>query len=210
MDGVLNFLKPPGMTSNAAVVLLRKLTGIQKIGHAGTLDPGACGVLPICVGKATRISDYMMRAKKEYIAEVVFGKRTDTGDSYGTVIQTSGQAPPEEEDVIRTLQKLSGCLTQQTPAYSAVRAGGKKRYELARRGEAVPPHTRQIEIYESEYLGVQPPALFAFAYCAAKARTSARSAKTSDAVWGNARIFRSLQGRSAPGWISRTPLPRTK
>jgi tRNA pseudouridine55 synthase len=87
MDGVINFLKPPGMTSNTAVVLIRKHFGVKKVGHAGTLDPGACGVLPICVGKATRISAYMMDAQKEYVAEVTFGKRTDTGDSYGSVIK---------------------------------------------------------------------------------------------------------------------------
>jgi tRNA pseudouridine55 synthase len=157
MDGVINFLKPPGMSSNAAVVLLRKLLNIQKIGHTGTLDPGACGVLPICVGKATRISAYMMDGKKEYVAEIAFGKSTDTGDSYGAVTEASPAEPPSDVAVINALQGFLGRITQQTPAYSAAKVEGKKRYELARRGETPPPQYRNVEIYEIEYLGRTGP-----------------------------------------------------
>ena len=96
MNGIINFLKPPGMSSNGAVVFLRGLLGC-KTGHAGTLDPGACGVLPICAGKATKISSYMMGHEKEYIAELTFGKKTDTGDSYGEVIQTCGVIPKQRQ-----------------------------------------------------------------------------------------------------------------
>ena len=157
MNGIINFLKPPGMTSNAAVVLLRKQCGIQKVGHTGTLDPGACGVLPICVGKATRISAYMMNAQKEYVAEVTFGKRTDTGDSYGEVIETSSGQPPSKEDVIRALQGFLGRIEQDTPAYSAVKVDGKKRYELARKGAELPQQRRQVEIYNIAYLDQTAP-----------------------------------------------------
>jgi tRNA pseudouridine55 synthase len=157
MDGVINFLKPPGMTSNTAVVLIRKHFGVKKVGHAGTLDPGACGVLPICVGKATRISAYMMDAQKEYVAEVTFGKRTDTGDSYGNVIETSSIQPPSQQDVIRALQGFTGRIKQQTPAYSAAKVEGKKRYELARKGAELPQQLREVEVYEIEYLGQTGP-----------------------------------------------------
>jgi len=153
MDGVINFLKAPGMTSNAAVMMLRKQLGVKKIGHTGTLDPGACGVLPICVGKATRISAYMMDAKKEYIAEVTFGKRTDTGDSYGNVIETSSLPAPAEKEVFQVIRKFTGRIEQETPAYSAVKVNGKKRYELARKGAELPQQHREVEIYEIEYLG---------------------------------------------------------
>lgn len=153
MDGVINFLKPPGMSSNAAVILMRKLTGIKKIGHAGTLDPGACGVLPLCLGKATHISAYMMDAKKEYVAEVVFGKQTDTGDSYGTVTEVSAGKLPSEEDIKRVLKSFEGRIRQQTPAYSAVKIEGKRSYKLARQGAAVDMPYREVEIYEMEYLG---------------------------------------------------------
>ncbi len=157
MDGVVNFLKPPGMSSNAAVVFLRKLLNVQKIGHAGTLDPGACGVLPICIGKATRISAYMMDHQKEYVAEVTFGQCTSTGDSYGSVTQTSHAPLPSDDDVKRAMQSFTGCITQQTPAYSATKVDGRKRYDLARRGETVPEHYREVVIYELEYLGRTGP-----------------------------------------------------
>jgi tRNA pseudouridine55 synthase len=152
MNGVINFLKPPGMSSNGAVVFLRGLLGVKKTGHAGTLDPGACGVLPICVGKATRISSYMMGGSKEYIAEVTFAKSTDTGDSYGSVTSVSDVSLPSEEAVKSALEVFSGLITQQTPAYSAVKHEGQKLYELARRGIEVDPKHREIMIYEAEYL----------------------------------------------------------
>ncbi|MBT3318690.1 MAG: tRNA pseudouridine(55) synthase TruB [Clostridia bacterium] len=148
MNGIINFLKPPGMSSNGAVVFLRGLLGC-KTGHAGTLDPGACGVLPICVGKATRISSYMMGHEKEYIAELTFGIKTDTGDSYGEVTETCDIIPKQIESV---LSEFIGNVTQQTPAYSAVKHNGRKLYELARKGIEVAPKLRQVEILDIEYL----------------------------------------------------------
>lgn len=152
MNGIINFLKPPGMSSNGAVVFLRGLTRVKKTGHAGTLDPGASGVLPICIGKATRISSYMMGGSKEYIAEVTFGKRTDTGDSYGCVIERSDAPLPDEKSVKGALQGFVGHTTQQTPAYSAVKHEGAKLYQLARRGIEVAPKFRDIVIHEAEYV----------------------------------------------------------
>lgn len=151
MNGVINFLKPPGMSSNGAVVYLRGITG-AKTGHAGTLDPGACGVLPLCVGRATKISSYLMGGKKEYIAEISFGKSTDTGDSYGSIIKTTDKAPPDGEEVRRALSSFRGSMVQRTPAYSAVKHQGRKLYSLARQGEEVPELLRDIEIYETQYL----------------------------------------------------------
>ncbi len=152
MNGVINFLKPPGMSSGGAVVFLRHLLN-AKTGHAGTLDPGACGVLPICVGKATRISAYLMGSKKEYIAEITFGASTDTGDSYGKIITKSNEQPPQPTQVEEALKRFSGSVTQLTPAYSAAKQNGVKRYQLARRGVALEPKPREIEIFETEYLG---------------------------------------------------------
>ncbi len=152
MNGVINFLKPPGMSSNGAVVFMRGLTGIKKTGHAGTLDPGACGVLPVCVGKATRLSSYMMGGRKEYVAEVTFGKSTDTGDSYGKVTSVSEQPVPGGTAVETALKKFVGGYTQRTPAYSAVKHQGMKLYELARRGIEIEPKGREIMIYEADYL----------------------------------------------------------
>lgn len=152
MNGVINFLKPPGMSSNGAVVFLRGLSGVRKTGHAGTLDPGACGVLPICVGKATRISSYMMGGSKEYIAEVTFGTCTDTGDSYGKVTAHSDASVPDEGTVRAVLENFMGTITQKTPAYSAVKHEGAKLYQLARRGIEVAPKMREIVVHDAQYL----------------------------------------------------------
>ncbi len=157
MNGVINFLKPPGMSSNGAVVFLRGVLGVKKTGHTGTLDPGACGVLPICVGKATRISSYMMGGKKEYIAEVTFGKSTDTGDSYGKVTRVDHASLPSDDDVKKTLAQFLGHITQQTPAYSAVKHEGVQLYKLARRGIEIQPKNRAIVIYDAEYLSQTRP-----------------------------------------------------
>jgi tRNA pseudouridine55 synthase len=151
MNGVINFLKPPGMSSNGAVVFLRGILN-EKTGHAGTLDPGACGVLPICVGKGTKISSIMMGGKKEYIAEISFGKSTDTGDSCGNITGKSDRPFPEPEEIGNTLKKFLGRSKQQTPAYSAVKHKGRKLYSLAREGKDIPVKFRDIDIDEAEYL----------------------------------------------------------
>ena len=153
MNGVINFLKPPGMSSNGAVVFLRGLLGKKKTGHAGTLDPGACGVLPICVGKATKISSYLMGGEKEYIAEIAFGKSTDTGDSYGTVTGVSDKTFPGEQELKKVLTDFYGTISQQTPGYSAAKHNGRKLYQIARAGKDVPVKTRDVVIREIEHIG---------------------------------------------------------
>ena len=154
MNGIINFLKPPGMSSNGAVVFLKHELR-EKTGHAGTLDPGACGVLPILVGKATRISAHMMVGKKEYIAGITFGASTDTGDSYGAITARSDKQPPEPEQIKDVLSQFTGVVTQLTPAYSAAKQDGVKRYQLARRGAVLEEKPREIEIFETEYLGAE-------------------------------------------------------
>ena len=89
MNGVINFLKPTGMSSNTAVLAVRRILGVKKAGHTGTLDPGAAGVLAVCVGKTTKLSDFLMCSPKEYVAEIAFGQKTDTQDSYGRVTEIS-------------------------------------------------------------------------------------------------------------------------
>lgn len=162
MNGVINFLKPPGMSSSGAVVVLRGMLGGAKTGHAGTLDPGACGVLPICVGRATKISSYIMGGAKEYIAEITFGKCTDTGDSYGRVTGVSDKSAPSPEAVKEALLRFTGDIVQQTPAYSAVKLGGRTSYSLARRGMDVPTRFRDIVIHETEYLCRTRPDAYLF------------------------------------------------
>jgi tRNA pseudouridine55 synthase len=136
LDGVLNLLKPPGMTSSNAVVDVRRLLCQKSVGHAGTLDPGAAGVLPICVGKATRLFNYLMEKEKEYRAEITFGIATDTLDSYGIITEKT-ETNVTNEQLLSVLPQFLGEQEQLPPMYSAIKQKGKKLYELARKGETV-------------------------------------------------------------------------
>ncbi len=149
MNGIINFYKPKGMTSHGAVSFFRKLLNIKRIGHTGTLDPNAEGVLPICIGKATRVSEYLLSADKEYLGELTLGKATDTQDGDGETIKESFKKVSEEE--IRTIfNNYKGDILQVPPMYSALKQNGKKLYELAREGKTVERAARPITIYELE------------------------------------------------------------
>jgi len=152
MNGIINVLKPPGMSSSGVVSYIRKLTGEKRIGHAGTLDPGAAGVLPVCIGRSTRLSDLLMTNRKEYIAEIFFGKTTDTLDSYGAVTDTA-DCFVTEADIAQVLEQFRGEIMQQPPAYSALKINGTPSYKLARRGETVTKPPRRVTVYELEYIG---------------------------------------------------------
>ncbi len=137
MHGVINLLKPPGMTSHDAVAVVRRATGIKRVGHTGTLDPAAAGVLPICVGQATRLVEYLQAGTKEYVAELTFGYETDMLDATGTVTGTGDASAVTLETLRHALDGFRGTIQQTPPLYSAIKQGGKKLYELARAGVAV-------------------------------------------------------------------------
>ena len=155
VSGFLNIDKPKGITSHDVVAKGRRLAknsiGKTKVGHAGTLDPMATGVLVICVGQATRLSEYAMQSRKRYRARVHLGVTTDTFDAEGEVI---AEQPPEaalsvtSEDIEAELQHFRGDIEQIPPMYSAIKQGGKKLYELARAGKTVERKARQITIYD--------------------------------------------------------------
>lgn len=145
MDGIINVLKPPGMTSADVVYCLRRLLQTKKIGHTGTLDPGVAGVLPICVGKATRLAEYLTEQGKEYRAEITFGIATDTQDAYGTVIHEC-QPLIKAEDVRSILPEFTGEVWQIPPMFSAVRKEGKRLYEYARSGVEIERTARAVRI----------------------------------------------------------------
>ena len=151
MDGIINFFKPRGMTSHDAVYFFRKLFNIKKVGHTGTLDPNATGVLPICIGKATRISEYLLGMDKEYIGELTLGASTDTQDSDGIVINSS-EKEVSKENIINIFNKYQGNIIQIPPMYSALKHKGEKLYELARRGVTVNRPGRQVTINEIKIL----------------------------------------------------------
>ncbi len=146
MNGFINFLKPPGMTSSDAVVALRKLLPRKTpVGHGGTLDPEAAGVLPLCVGKATRLFDYIIDKDKTYIGEICFGARTDTDDATGRVLERSGRIPDESE-LAGALTRFIGDIMQVPPGYSAIKREGEPMYKKARRGEDTGLEARKVRI----------------------------------------------------------------
>ncbi|MCH3951419.1 MAG: tRNA pseudouridine(55) synthase TruB [Acidaminococcus sp.] len=148
MDGIFNVLKPPGMTSHDVVGAMRKILNMKKIGHGGTLDPMAAGVLPVFTGTAARFLEYAAHDRKTYRAELTFGMKTDTGDLEGKVLEKSPvrQVPVEELD--RVLASFLGEGTQIPPMYSAISVGGQKLYKLARKGIEVERSPRPIIIYK--------------------------------------------------------------
>ena len=138
-------MKPTGMSSAAVVAVLRRLTGIKRIGHAGTLDPEAAGVLPVMTGKATRLFDYLADKEKEYIAVCAFGTATDTQDATGTVTET-GSNYPDRDTLLQAASALTGDIVQTPSMYSAIKVGGKPLYLRARRGETVDVPRRVVRI----------------------------------------------------------------
>ncbi len=152
MDGFINFLKPPGMTSSDCVLFVRRLLPKKTpVGHGGTLDPDAAGVLPICVGRATRLFDYIIDKQKTYIGELSLGEATDTCDSSGKVIEKS-RVSVAAADVRAALGEFTGDIMQAPPAYSAIKRGGTPLYALARRGETVETELRRVRVYGLEYM----------------------------------------------------------
>lgn len=155
MDGILNVLKPPGMTSHDVVGFARRLFKVKRIGHTGTLDPGVAGVLILCVGKATRLVEYILETGKAYRSELTLGITTDTQDSFGTVIHKKEKFFLDYSLIEKTLKEFEGKIRQIPPMYSAVRHQGKKLYELARAGEEVERQEREVEIKSLRLLGYQ-------------------------------------------------------
>lgn len=151
MNGILVIDKEQGWTAQDVVSKLRGITGERRIGHTGTLDPMATGVLPIVIGKATRVSDFLMADDKEYLCEITFGQATDTEDIWGNVIATTDQIPTEES-FRRALLSFEGPGLQIPPMYSAIKMGGKKLYELARAGKTVERPQREVVFHELELI----------------------------------------------------------
>ena len=152
MDGIININKEPGYTSHDVVAKLRGILGIRKIGHTGTLDPDAAGVLPICVGRATRVCDVLTDRDKTYEAKVVLGITTDTLDTSGEIREIKA-VDVDRDGLFAVLSLFKGEITQIPPMYSAVKVNGKKLYEYAREGKEVERKKRQVTIYETELLG---------------------------------------------------------
>ena len=151
MNGIINLKKEAGMTSHDAVFKLRKILGTKKIGHGGTLDPDVVGVLPIAVGKATRMVEFMQDEGKVYEGEITLGYSTTTEDASGEVVaETPVLSLLDETIVDEAIASLTGPITQIPPMYSAVKVNGRKLYEYARAGQEVERPERQVTIYQFE------------------------------------------------------------
>lgn len=161
LDGVFSFLKPPGITSHDAVAIVRRLLGEKKVGHSGTLDPLAMGVLPMFVGRATRLIEYTESHEKTYIAEGRFGYFTDTEDSTGQPLSTetslANGVAPTWEALQAACATMVGMQQQQPSMYSAIKVNGQRAYELARQGKEVVLPSREITIMEVTLLAYAYP-----------------------------------------------------
>jgi tRNA pseudouridine55 synthase len=164
MNGILNILKPPGMTSFDIVGYLRGLLHMKRIGHAGTLDPGAVGVLPVCTGSATKAIEFMMEKDKKYRAELTLGVSTDTQDASGQVLKTR-EVTVTHPQVREAIKAFTGRIRQVPPMYSAIKMEGVKLYELARKGVTVEREAREIEIYSLELLSMEKNRILMDVHC---------------------------------------------
>lgn len=167
MNGIINVLKPPNMTSQQVVSYVKRITKEKKVGHTGTLDPGACGVLPVCIGKATKIVDYIMNDKKNYICELTLGNETDTCDKYGKKLfdKDLNYQDIDFETFKKVVSNFKGEIKQVPPIFSAVKVNGIRAYELARKGIVPELKERQVTIYDIKIIKFNPPKILIEVTC---------------------------------------------
>lgn len=152
MRGILLINKSKNMTSHDVVAILRRKLKIKRIGHTGTLDPMVTGVLPICIGNATRVSQYIMEQGKTYIGSLRFGKSTTTYDSYGQDVSFSDKIHFSEKELLNAIENFTGIIEQTPPIYSAIKVDGKKLYDYARKDQQIDIPKRKVRIYSFELL----------------------------------------------------------
>jgi len=157
VDGLLNVDKPPDCTSYSLVAAIKRLTRVKRVGHGGTLDPKATGVLLLCLGQATRMAEYLADSTKSYRGDVELGVETDTYDSEGEIVARHDPSGVTRALFEATLAQFRGVLHQRPPAYSALKVQGRRMYDLARAGVAVAPEPRRTEVFRLELLRWDPP-----------------------------------------------------
>jgi tRNA pseudouridine55 synthase len=165
MDGVLNINKPSGVTSHDVVESVRKILHEKRIGHTGTLDPLATGVLVLCAGRATRIAQYLEAGEKEYKAIMRLGVTTDTLDAEGQILETRSYTPPDQQKIVEVLQVFIGSIMQRPPAFSAVKVAGVPSYKLAREGKAELLKPRSVTIFSIELTAFEDPVVSILVRC---------------------------------------------
>lgn len=155
MNGVINIYKNTGMTSFDVVAMVRRVAKMKKVGHTGTLDPAASGVLPVCLGKATKIIDYIMENKKVYRVNLKLGMVTDTYDLEGEVLREKDASHITKDEILNCINSFVGTIDQVPPMYSALKQNGVRLYELARQGIEVHREARKITIYSIENIKIE-------------------------------------------------------
>lgn len=155
MNGVINIYKNTGMTSFDVVAIVRRVAKMKKVGHTGTLDPAASGVLPVCLGKATKIIDYIMENKKVYRVNLKLGMVTDTYDLEGEILREKDASHITKDEILNCINSFVGTIDQVPPMYSALKQNGVRLYELARQGIEVHREARKINIYSIENIKIE-------------------------------------------------------
>jgi tRNA pseudouridine55 synthase len=196
MDGVLNINKPSGVTSHDVVENVRRMLKIKRIGHTGTLDPLATGVLVLCVGRATRIARFLEAGEKEYKAVMRLGVTTDTLDAEGSVIEKKEYVPPDRQTIIETARGFVGSIMQRPPAYSAVKVGGVPSYKLAREGRAAVLEPRAVTISSIDVTAFDDPLVSLTVRCSKGVYIRTLCAEIGDALGMGAHLARLERTRS--------------
>ncbi len=153
LNGVIILNKPTGFTSHDCIMKVRKMVRMKRVGHTGTLDPDVTGVLPICIGRSTKVAEYITDAGKEYVGEVTLGFSTTTEDRSGDIVQMKKvNRAIDRSEILLVLSKLTGTITQTPPMFSAVKVNGKRLYDYALKGIEVDRPSREVQVYDIELL----------------------------------------------------------
>ncbi len=196
MEGVLNINKPSGMTSHDVVQVVRRFLKEKRVGHTGTLDPMATGVLVLCIGKATRIAQYLEAGDKEYHAVMRLGVSTDTLDAEGRILETRTYDPPDRSQLLAVCRRFTGTIMQRPPAFSAVKVNGVPSYRLARQGKSEPLKPRKVSIYDINLTSYENPLVSLSVSCSKGVYIRSLCADIGDALGMGAHMTGLTRGRS--------------
>lgn len=201
LHGILVINKEPGWTSHDVVARVRRITGERKVGHTGTLDPAATGVLPVCLGAATKVIEYLQDEGKTYYAEVVLGIATDTDDLEGQIVAEAPVPDLTDADLDRALESFRGEIAQVPPMYAAIKVGGRKLYEIARAGETIERAPRRVRIDTLATLGWEPPILRLLVDCGKGTYIRALARDLGAALGCGAHLQRLVRLRTGPFFL---------
>lgn len=204
--GILNVFKPPGISSRRVVDHVQRLAGKSKAGHAGTLDPLAAGVLVVCVGKATRLIEYVQRLPKQYRGTFLLGRRSDTEDIEGEVEELPSAPVPGSEQLEAALAHFRGEIQQRPPAYSALKVDGKRSYDLARRGQSVELKPRPVTVHRLELAAYAYPLFQLDITCSAGTYVRSLGRDIAQSL-GTAAVMSALERTAVGGFTVETAVP---